>query len=752
MRLKKDYLKEKKLVILVVNDFTHDSRVLKEATSALKGGYRVWVICRKSRNTKFREEKDGIKIIRVQSVLDKIWSKYNKKSTEIAGSQSIGAPKLLVTYVALLNTWLINNLITKETKKIRPDIVHANDSTTLISAYDLKNSGYKVIYDAHELYSESLEKPNLLWKKFFVYLEKKISRLDGVFSVNQSILDELDKRYKITKLPKAILYNTPKYQEIKPIRRKIIKLLYLGHNMPGRGLEELFKAIEYIPDVILSVYGNGFNKKYNSRIIINKPVPPEKVVEETKKYDIGILPYIGTNLNHMYSTPNKLFEYTMAGLALAVSDLPEIRKVVEKAQNGVLFNPRNPKDIALKIKSLMKNPQKIWQYKRNSIKFAKEYSWENQEKRQIHLYNLIIHNSELKNSDNQKPKVFVGPLDFGLNWSFKDEMKKLGFDMTTCSFVEHRSYGWKNDIELKINKVSMPKAAGRVLLNFFNSLHYNIYHFKFGQSLLPWNIDLPILKILGKKIIMNFHGLDIRQLDKFKKDKWNKVMAKTTRFNWITESKKRIRYYWIKNWVDKIVVSTPDLLEFASVAEFIPEMAPVNQQTTNNKQKTTKGSEVAKRKSCIILHAPSHRGIKGTEFVKKTIKKLQSEKYSVDLLIAENIPSEQMKEYFQKADVVVDQLLIGSYGVVTIEGMLAGKPIICYIRNDLRQYYPDKLPILSANPETLSVVLKSLIDNPDLIVKEGKNAFAYYNKYHHPRMIGQRWKKIYDKLLRSKNE
>jgi len=114
------------------------------------------------------------------------------------------------------------------------------------------------------------------------------------------------------------------------------------------------------------------------------------VIETASKYDVGIIPYIGDNLNNRYSTPNKLFEYMMAGLAIAASDLPEIKRVVTRAQNGMLFSADQSASIREVITSLTKNPQKILQFKRNSLKWAKDYCWENQEKKQIDLYEKVI--------------------------------------------------------------------------------------------------------------------------------------------------------------------------------------------------------------------------------------------------------------------------------------------------------------------------------------------------------------------------
>ena len=111
-------------------------------------------------------------------------------------------------------------------------------------------------------------------------------------------------------------------------------------------------------------------------------VPMTELVASLRGFDIGIIPYRATCLNNYYSSPNKLFEYMMGGLAIAAADLPEIRRVVEEYGNGVLFDPQDPTDIAEKINALASDRSRLDEMKRNSLKGAAEqYSWEIQRPR-----------------------------------------------------------------------------------------------------------------------------------------------------------------------------------------------------------------------------------------------------------------------------------------------------------------------------------------------------------------------------------
>jgi len=389
-------LSGKKIVMMTVSDFTHDSRILKEGLSAQKAGLKVTILAHKSFETKSCETIQGLRVIRVETIFDRFLKMFNKGQLADRKRASLPGPALfgrISMYASLIDIFLVNRLFVKETERIKPVIIHANDAPTLLAAYRLKKKGYKVVLDVHEFFSEILPKPFYFWKKFYVYLEKRISRLDGIFSVCQGILNEFNRRYGIKAVPQAVLYNTPPYKK-SPFRvpGKNLKLIYVGRNLLSRDLSKIYGALKKLPGVTLTNIGPGWDKGKNKTAQITNlsALPFDKLIPELNKYDIGIIPYIPDCLNNSYSTPNKFFEYMMAGLAVASSDLVEIRRIIGEADNGVLFNPTNSKDIAEKIKTLMTNREKLSNFKKNSLKIAKKYCWENQGKKLLAMYRKIL--------------------------------------------------------------------------------------------------------------------------------------------------------------------------------------------------------------------------------------------------------------------------------------------------------------------------------------------------------------------------
>lgn len=288
----------------------------------------------------------------------------------------------------------------------------------------------------------------------------------------------------------------------------------------------------------------------------------------------------------------------------------------------------------------------------------------------------------------------------GVPQELSKAQRKLGLKNDVLSFYPH-PFNYEVDFFHPI-KLPYPFDNGEKFFNLFNILNnYDILHFHYA-SIFPNGKDFPIWKMLRKKVIMHHHGSDLR---------------------FIGERPRYLKYS------DKILVSTPDLLEWSPNAVWIPN--PINLEKLSYVGVNTGSDEVN------IVHAPSKRKKKGTDHVIDAVKKLQNEGYKVNLSLIENIPHNKAIEYYKKADIVVDQLLIGWYGSLTIECMALGKPVCVYIRDDLESYLPWN-PFINTSPETIVENLRVLIENESLRKELGENARKYVEEIHDSKKIAQK--------------
>ena len=332
-------------------------------------------------------------------------------------------------------------------------------------------------------------------------------------------------------------------------------------------------------------------------------------------------------------------------------------------------------------------------------------------------------------------KAFHGPLNpAGIAGILSQAERELGIH--SISYCLPQIYAG-HQADRSIKKLGYRHLSARMeLLKFFlqEGWQFDVFHFHFGQSLTLTQLwDVPILNILGKSIFFYFHGCDIRD----SKRVISKYTINACREHWpMTCSPIRQKSLdCATKYAKRIFVSTPDLVEFIPGSEWLPQPIAADRFLRDSIQ----SDEMRIRKPAVtIVHAPTNRMIKGTVYLEKAIKHLQEDHFPVKLILVENMPYDEALQVYKTSDIVVDQLLIGAYGQLSIEAMALGKPVVCYIRDDLREYYPQNLPIISATPHNIEAELKKLIVNRESWSEYALNGRDYVKHVHESKIIAQK--------------
>jgi glycosyltransferase involved in cell wall biosynthesis len=333
-------------------------------------------------------------------------------------------------------------------------------------------------------------------------------------------------------------------------------------------------------------------------------------------------------------------------------------------------------------------------------------------------------------------KVFHGPINIGgIADTLSLAERNLGVE--SLSYCLPAKYlGFQSDHLIKDN--GYRHLSARIeLLKFLltKAWEFDVFHFYFGQSLTFNQLwDLPLLKSLGKSIFFYFHGCDIRN----SKQVISRYDINACKEHWPMECNP-FRRKTIENavkYAKGIFVSTPDLLEFIPESKWLPQ--PINLNHYSQIRDDREDSDNIGKPIIKIAHAPSNRKIKGTLYLERAIKRLQDDRLPVELMIIENVSHDEALAKLKLADIVIDQLLIGAYGTFAIEMMALGKPVVCYIRDNLRDIYPQDLPIISSTPATIESEIKKLIIYRESWSEIGQKGIEYVNRVHDSRIIAQK--------------
>jgi len=291
--------------------------------------------------------------------------------------------------------------------KSKVDVFVSNDLDTLPANYLASRFKRKpLVYDSHEYFTEV---PELIGrpivKSIWTWLEKLlVPKVDAAYTVCDSIAEVYSDLYKVDF---KVVRNLPVCSEIEgPTRETDAKsesakiILYQGALNLGRGIEAAIRAMPYLDGAVLWLAGDGDRTiqlkelvaelKLDDKVKFLGRLPLQQLHEVTRQADLGISLEEDLGLNYRFALPNKLFDYIQAGVPVLVSNLPEMRHIVEHYQIGAIAETHQRKELAESMKTALFDQEKRQIWKQNLPKAAKELCWENEEKVLNEIYRRLV--------------------------------------------------------------------------------------------------------------------------------------------------------------------------------------------------------------------------------------------------------------------------------------------------------------------------------------------------------------------------
>jgi glycosyltransferase involved in cell wall biosynthesis len=241
----------------------------------------------------------------------------------------------------------------------------------------------------------------------------------------------------------------------------------------------------------------------------------------------------------------------------------------------------------------------------------------------------------------------------------------------------------------------------------------DVFHFMFGLTLVPQSLQYPILRAFRKRSVMHYLGSDIRGKTPDQLAAGRKAGAE--------------------------VVGSWDAIRWVPGARVIPpgidltEIAPVPPR---------------ERKRPVVVHAPSSRRRKGTEHVVAACEGLD-----VELRIVEGVRHDEALAHYREADIVVDQLNAGWYGILAIECLALGKPVLTFLHDEAvrltEERFETEVPLVAVTAETLRDRLAELVEaGPAEWRRIGEASRAYVERVHDVERVADSLVELYEGLRR----
>lgn len=255
----------------------------------------------------------------------------------------------------------------------------------------------------------------------------------------------------------------------------------------------------------------------------------------------------------------------------------------------------------------------------------------------------------------------------------------------------------------------------------------DVFYYNTGGNLFPLRLDYALIKIFRKKLVIIFLGSEIRHWYLYKKEleaiDYDELFAtcieayRKQKFGTYAEKRERVRS--AEAFAD-LILSQPGFAQLqtlpfcrATVGLYLPDY----------------GYAVHSRKRPLLVHAPSARGIKGTEFVEEALDRLKLEGIAFDFKLIENMPNHELIQLLVEADIVIDELNSDTIGVLSTEAMATGNAVMTGYMAELAKV-PQPCPVMNTNRLNLYEHVKELILNVELRT-DLAIAGRHYVEQHH---------------------
>jgi glycosyltransferase involved in cell wall biosynthesis len=271
---------------------------------------------------------------------------------------------------------------------------------------------------------------------------------------------------------------------------------------------------------------------------------------------------------------------------------------------------------------------------------------------------------------------------------------------------------------------------------FFDSLFFSPHAWKANAWVLR------LIRLVGIKTIMTPHGMDIFYRD-----------GRVTRYDWVARAQQdywawdlrehrslaaRRTRLWCR-YADLVVDADPTCSRFLPRRDVSFKWFPVDCDAL----RPSDLADVSSHGRPVVIHAPQHRMIKGTDYLLAAADRLKARGISMELRLIEKTSRHEALRLYAEAEIIADQFCMGAYGMFALEGLALGKTVLTYLDQEHLGDPVFNLPIVNANPDNLEQVLAALLAVPELRARIGRAGREAAKRYQSIEALAEVWAQLY---------
>ena len=299
------------------------------------------------------------------------------------------------------------------------------------------------------------------------------------------------------------------------------------------------------------------------------------------------------------------------------------------------------------------------------------------------------------------------------------------------------------DVVLDAGGAAADSLHWRAMIDLF--LHGDIWSTYFDCHFFPISekrrnrLALALVRAAGIRIIVTTHGSDVIQLlpEKSRYDWIGRMQLDYAQWDFAAQTlASRERVALFTRDASLVIAPYPPLVPFLGRYDLLFLYFPIEIPAEPAIPRPHGGP-------VVIVHAPNHRHVKGTEYLLASVEDLKRRGLDVELVLVEGVPRTEALQIYRRADIIADQFIIGAFGVFALEGLALGKPTVTYVDDETLAHPQFRLPLINATPETLTDVLATLVADPERRTSVGKASREAVMRYHSMEAMAEVWGRVY---------
>lgn len=634
-----------------------------------------------------------------------------------------------------------------------------------------------VVYDAREYVYGLASDDEAIVTGFPLLEAEHIGAADAVVTVCEPIADFLAERYDLPVTP-PLVQNAP-IADLPPAPTQSVRaaagvaddvplLVYAGGLSRHRGVHHVLEALPALPGVHFAIGArapSSYTRELEAlatrlgvadRVHWVPYAPTHEVADYLSSATAAVIPFLPVG-NHTWAAPNKFFEAVQARLPIITSDMEWLSGRVRRLGIGEVFAHGDAAGLAEAARGVLDHLDRYRAAYTDEL--VREHTWEavsprfldaclqsldagvrarlvpdhGEAERLADLRRDMLHQRALlADSDlfGRRPRLRIGTSNSaGLPRLWGDAlMVRHPEAVVETAWVSRNAavtFGVDDVIAPAswIDPTWQKKLRDRVAARVTHVLSES------GRSTLgrlygeQFHDELGFFADSGVVLGLVFHGSDIRNparhaelepASPFADPKDPLTRTLQAQVDALTPH--------VLAFDGPVFVTTHDLLDHLPGATWLPLTIDVSLWQPGEPPLSRPGPPV-------VFHSPTNSRLKGTDAVDALCAQLAADGRIV-YDRGEGLTGPQMRERLRHADIVIDQLAIGDYGMTAVEAMASGRVVITHIADRVLDRLPERPPVLLATRETVADRLREILDDAEATADIGRRASDYARRWH----------------------